>query len=101
MATVSLSSDIRLAVATPLFTPIESFDKKKFSPRSRDVTVLSSIMVILPIPGSARFLSISVPTGVALMRHTLADSNANCPSPPQRRSWRSYLFSLSDAILYM
>lgn len=34
------------------------------------------------IPGSTRFLSISVPVAVALMRHTWAFSSASCPWSP-------------------
>uniref|UniRef100_A0A1X7TXM7 Uncharacterized protein n=1 Tax=Amphimedon queenslandica TaxID=400682 RepID=A0A1X7TXM7_AMPQE len=70
MLTLSFNSDILVAVATPLLVPMESADKKKLSPRSRDATRESSTIVIFPIPGRTRFLRISVPTGEAFMRHT-------------------------------
>lgn len=38
---------------------------------------------LVGVPGRTRFFKISVPVAVALMRHTLAASSADCPWSPQ------------------
>lgn len=47
------------------------------------------------MPGRTRFLRISVPVAVALMRHRRADSRASWPLDDHSRSCRSYLISFA------
>ena len=43
-------------------------------------------------PGRTRFLSVSVPVALPLIRQIEQSSIACCPCSPHRRSWRSYRF---------
>lgn len=43
--------------------------------------------IAIYLPGSTKFLSISVPVAVAFITQTLADSNASCPWSPHSLYW--------------
>jgi len=59
-------------------------------PTSSSVTFFPSTIVKAPIPGNTSDFRISVPIPVALIRHTCADSNADCPWSPHSLKTYNY-----------
>jgi hypothetical protein len=57
-------------------------DLTNLHPISSSVTFFPSTIVKAPTPGNTSDFHISVPVPVALIRHTCADSRADCPWSP-------------------
>ena len=72
-ATSVLSSSKDAAATLALGFPTASRERKKLFPASSPRTQLASTMVKEDTPGKMRFLRISVPVAVTLIRHTLSE----------------------------
>mmetsp|Transcript_66344 Transcript_66344/g.154146 ORF Transcript_66344/g.154146 Transcript_66344/m.154146 type:complete len:216 (-) Transcript_66344:7-654(-) len=75
--------------------PTSFSSRKKLLPRSAASTLALSMTVKRPMPGSTRFLRVSVAQGEEPSMQIRASMSAFCPCAPHSRSCRSYLSSVA------